>query len=106
MTTPAEIFANITERFNVEKAKELELTIAFNLTGDNGGQWGVQVDNGKVNVVEGEIDNPTATIKMDGDDYVAMTKGELNPMMAFMSGKVKVDGDLNSVMKFQQLFGM
>ncbi|MCP5097227.1 MAG: SCP2 sterol-binding domain-containing protein [Chloroflexi bacterium] len=106
MTTPAEIFANITERFDVEKAKELELTVAFNLTGDDGGQWAVEVANGKANVVEGEVDNPTATIKMDGGDYVKMTKGELNPMMAFMSGKIKVDGDLNSVMKFQQLFGM
>ena len=106
MTTPAEIFANISERFDVEKAKDLELTVAFNLTGDNGGQWAVQVANGTAKVVEGEVDDPTATIKMDGDDYVKMTKGELNPMMAFMSGKVKVDGDLNSVMKFQSLFGM
>jgi putative sterol carrier protein len=43
---------------------------------------------------------------MDSDDYVKMMSGELNPMMAFMSGKVKVDGDLNSVMKMQSLFGM
>ncbi len=32
-------------------------------------------------------------------------KGTLNPMMAFMSGKIKVDGDLNAVMKFQSLVG-
>lgn len=106
MTTPAEIFANITERFNVEKAKDLDLTVAFNLTGDDGGQWAVKVENGKCEVVKGGVANPTATISMDAGDYVDMTNGKLNPMMAFMSGKVKVDGDLNSVMKFQQLFGM
>ena len=66
----------------------------------------VKVADGKCEVVEGGVDNATATIKMDAIDYVDMTSGKLNPMMAFMSGKVKVDGDLNSVMKFQQLFGM
>ena len=34
-----------------------------------------------------------------------MSGGTLNPMMAFMTGKVKVDGDLNTVMKFQSLVG-
>ena len=106
MTTPADIFANITERLNVDAAKGLDLTVAFNLTGDDGGQWAVKVADGACKVVEGEVDSPTATIKMDANDYVDMTSGKLNPMMAFMSGKVKVDGDLNSVMKFQQLFGM
>ena len=106
MTTPAEIFANITDRFNVEAAKDLDLTVAFNLTGDDGGNWAVKVADGKCEVVEGGVDDATATIKMDANDYVDMTSGKLNPMMAFMSGKVKVDGDLNSVMKFQQLFGM
>jgi putative sterol carrier protein len=43
---------------------------------------------------------------MDAGDYHDMVTGKLNPMMAFMSGKVKVEGDLNSVMKIQQLFGM
>lgn len=104
--TPAEIFANITERFSADKAAGMNMTIAFNLSGDNGGQWAVQVKDGSANVVEGEVDSPTATINMTADDYVAMTTGKLNPMMAFMSGKVKVDGDLNSVMKFQQAFGM
>jgi putative sterol carrier protein len=33
-----------------------------------------------------------------------MVTGKLNPMTAFMSGKVKVEGDLGAVMKFQTLF--
>ena len=84
----------------------VEMSLIFDLSGDNGGQWSVVVKDGACNVTEGTVADPTATIKMDGDDYVAMTSGELNPMMAFMSGKVKVDGDLNSVMKFQSIFGL
>ena len=40
---------------------------------------------------------------MSDADYVAMTSGSLNPMMAFMSGKIKVEGDLNTVMKLQSI---
>jgi len=104
--TPADIFNNIAERFNVEKAAGVNMSVAFKLSGDDGGEWGVKVADGTCEVVEGGMDSPTATISMDAGDYVDMTTGKLNPMMAFMSGKVKVDGDLNSVMKFQQLFGM
>ena len=48
---------------------------------------------------------PSATVKMTTEDFQALSSGSLNPMMAFMTGKVKVEGDLNSVMKFQQLVG-
>lgn len=106
MTTPAEIFSNVTERFNADKAKGVDMSIVFDLSGDEGGTWAVRVADGQAKVVEEAVDNPTATVKMDAQDYVDMTTGKLNPMMAFMSGKVKVEGDLNSVMKFQQIFGM
>jgi putative sterol carrier protein len=42
---------------------------------------------------------------MAADDFQDMHSGKLNPMMAFMSGKVKVEGDLNTVMKFQSVVG-
>ena len=103
---PADIFAKIPENFNAEKAAGVNMTLVFSLSGANGGDWTIKIADGNVDVNEGKADSPSATINMDGDDYVKMMSGELNPMMAFMSGKVKVDGDLNSVMKMQSIFGM
>lgn len=102
----AEIFSNMSDKFNAEKAGDLNANVVFDLSGEGGGAWTVAVANGKCDVSEGAAPSPTATIKMDAADYEAMTTGKLNPMMAFMSGKIKVDGDLNTVMKFQTLFGM
>lgn len=102
----AELFSNMANNFNAEKAGDLNASVVFDLSGEGGGAWTVAVADGKCNVVDGASDNPTATIKMTAADYEAMTSGKLNPMMAFMSGKIKVDGDLNTVMKFQTLFGM
>lgn len=104
MADVSKLFANMAGQFNAEKAGDINATVQFDLSGANGGQWYVQVADGKVNVHQGTTSEPTATVKMDGDDYSDMVTGKLNPMTAFMSGKVKVEGDLGAVMKFQTLF--
>ncbi|MBC7892825.1 MAG: SCP2 sterol-binding domain-containing protein [Sphingobacteriaceae bacterium] len=44
------------------------------------------------------------TIKMDVDDLNKLMNGDLNPMMAFMLGKLKISGDMSVAMKLQTLF--
>lgn len=104
MLTPADIFKEMPARFKADAAGDLNVVVQFDLSGDNGGQWYVKVADGACSVEEGAADSPKATIRMDAADYVDMTTGKLNPMAAFMSGKVKVEGDLNTVMKIQQIF--
>ncbi len=106
MTTPADIFAKTAENLIPEKAGDMNAAVAFDLSGEEGGQWTVNIANGSCTVAEGIVDGADATISMSGSDYVDMMTGKLNPMMAFMGGKVKVSGDLNTVMKFQTMFKM
>lgn len=104
--TVAELFNSMPGRFQADKAAGTNMGILFDLSGDGGGQWFVNIANGQLNVTEGQpAAIPTSTVKMTAEDFTAMSTGSLNPMMAFMSGKVKVDGDLNSVMKFQSMVG-
>lgn len=105
MATVQEIFAAMPDRFSAERAGAYNATIQFDLAGDDGGQWYVVVDEGRAAVTEGLHEAPAATIRMAAPDFVDMMTGKLDPMNAFMMGKVKVEGDLNSVMKFQTLFG-
>lgn len=100
------IFDSMTDRFQADKAGDLDMTVQFELSGDGGGQWYASIKDGSMSVDSGVVDSPSATLKMDADDFAQMSRGDLNPMMAFMSGKIKVDGDLNSVMKFQSLVGL
>jgi len=100
------IFDSMTERFQADKAGDLDMIVQFDLSGDGGGQWYASIKDGAMSVDQGSADGPQATLKMDADDFALMSSGDLNPMMAFMSGKIKVDGDLNSVMKFQSLVGL
>ncbi len=102
----AELFNNMPSRFQADKAAGANMGILFDLSGDDGGQYFVNIADGKLDVSPGApATAPSATVKMAAEDFTAMSTGALNPMMAFMTGKIKVDGDLNSVMKFQSLVG-
>lgn len=104
--SPQQIFTEIGKRYGDNAPAGVNAQVNFALSGENGGSWYVDVQNGTLSVHDGSADSPSATLAMDGDDFVAMSTGQLNPMAAFMGGKIKVDGDLGIVMKLQALFGL
>lgn len=105
MATAAELFERMPEHFHAENAGDLNATVLFDLSGEDGGKWHVSVADGVCTTGEGPVDEPTATVRMDATDYVDMIAGRLNAMEAFMQQKIRVEGDLSTVMKFQTLFG-
>lgn len=60
---------------------------------------------GDSNVVSTDDKDADCTVKISGEDLSALVSGNLNPMMAFMSGKIKIDGDMGVAMKLQSLVG-
>ncbi len=106
MPTVTEIFREMPNRFNAGAAGSLNATVQFSLTGESAGEWNVTIADGSIEVDEGKVESPKATIIMDANDFVAMSTGELNAMAAFMSGKIKVEGDLNTVMQMQSILGL
>lgn len=105
MASINEIFERMPQVFKADKAGDFDATVQFDLSGDDGGAWHVVIADGNAAVEEGSADDPSAVIRMDASDFADMMTGKLDPMNAFMTGKVKVEGDLNTVMKFQTLFG-
>lgn len=60
------------------------------------------INDGSCSVEEGHADAPDVTLIAEDDDLIALLKGDLDGMSAFMTGKLKVEGD---VMKAQQVAG-
>src|SRR5262245_25158163 len=104
MMTPQECFDQMSEHLDADAAKGIDMTIQFNLSGDNGGQWYVAIKDGKVDVRNGPAPSANMTMSMSAQDYVDMIMGKLNGQMAFMSGKLKISGDMGLAMKMQNLF--
>ena len=70
---------------------------------EGAGQWVVSVTDGAVNVSEGPGDADT-TISTSEESFLAISRGELNPTSAYMTGKLKIKGDMGAAMKLQKLF--
>ena len=105
MGLPAkELFERMPSTLDLEKAAGVDVTVQFDLSGEGGGTWAVTVKDGKCTVNEAAAESPSLTISMDANDYSAMIAGDLQPMAAFMQGKIKMQGDMGLAMKFQGLF--
>jgi len=110
MTTPGEFFAAFEEaaRANPDAATQPDAVFKFVLSGENGGTWTLNLKKGTqfTFVTTGDGPEEDASIHVTSDDWVALTTGEMNPMRAFMSGKVRVDGDLKLAVNLPNVVNM
>lgn len=102
--TAREIIEAMPSAFVPQRAKGLKVTYQFELTGEGGGNWVLEIANQQCEVKEGVADKPDATIRLAAADYVALVKGELDPIGAFMKGKLKIKGNMGLAMKALDLF--
>jgi putative sterol carrier protein len=105
VNTPQEVFDAMQQHFKPEYTNGMNAVIQFDLSGEEGGQWYATVGDGTLQVDRGTAANPNVTFGAAANDYVAIANGELNPMNAFMQGRVRVKGDMSLVMRMQSLFG-
>jgi len=103
-TSCQEVFDNMAGRLNKDAAKGLNAIYQFDLSGDGGGKWAVLINNEQCQVQSGAHVSPNITISMAANDYLDMVSGKLNGQMAFMTGKLKIAGDMGLALKLQSLF--
>jgi putative sterol carrier protein len=99
--SPREFFETLETRVDSAKAAGLNASYRFEI--DDAGTWLVEVDDGKVSVSENEGEADT-TISTSTETFMKIASGEQNPTSAYMSGKLKVKGDMGQAMKLQKLF--
>ena len=103
-TSCKEAFDQMPNVFNKEAAKGLDAVYQFDLSGDGGGKWYVTIKNETCDVKEGSHASPNITISMASQDYLDMVSGKANGQMLFMSGKLRIAGDLGLALRMQSLF--
>jgi putative sterol carrier protein len=99
--TVQEFFQKLASRADTSKTAGMSNSYLFDIEG--AGQWKVDVDNGTVTVSEGGGD-ADATIQASEEVFQKIVNGEQNPTSAYMTGKLKIKGDMGAAMKLQKLF--
>ncbi|HEX3806288.1 MAG TPA: SCP2 sterol-binding domain-containing protein [Gaiellaceae bacterium] len=96
-----DFFDSLPSRADASKTAGMNNSYLFDIEGE--GQWLVTVADGNVSVAEGggEAD---ATISTNAETFEKIVDGEQNPTTAYMTGKLKIKGDMGAAMKLQKLF--
>ena len=101
MPTAREFFEGL--EANVDESKLAGMSNSYVFDIENEGQWLVDVADGKLKVTEGGGD-ADATITTSGETFEKIAAGEQNATTAYMTGKLKIKGDMGAAMKLQKLF--
>ena len=99
--TVQDFFTNLPSRADTSKTAGMTNSYLFDIEG--AGRWTVDVDDGTVTVKEGGCD-ADVTIATSQETFQKIIAGEQNPTSAYMTGKLKVKGDMGAAMKLQKLF--
>lgn len=102
--TVAESFEAMTGLFNPSAAGNMNKTLQWNVTGEEAGKYALKVADGKCELIPGGVEKPDITFTVGDKDWLSIADGKLDAMNAFMTGKLKVTGDMMLAMKVPQLF--
>ena len=100
--TVQEFFERLPSRADTSKTAGMNNSYAFDIEG--AGQWTVTVTDGSVGVHDGLEDGVDCTISASQEIFEKIVAGEQNPTSAYMTGKLKLKGDMGAAMKLQKLF--
>ncbi len=103
-TTVDEIFQRMSATFLPEKAAGVNAIVAYHITGEGGGDYSSVITDGVFTLETTLRTDAQATITMTAGDWVALNEGALDPMTAFVSGKLKMTGDQGLAQKFPRYF--
>ncbi len=104
--TTQEVFRELGERLAAKPAASLANahgTYQFLLSGEDAANYYVSVASDGATVHEGQSETAGVSISMTAGNFKELAAGRLNPMSAFMGGKLTVTGDMSMALKLQTL---
>jgi acyl-CoA synthetase (AMP-forming)/AMP-acid ligase II len=85
------------------KPKGVLLTHSYRITGGGGGDWTVTIKDGQMTVTEGIVAELRVYIVARDADYYGIATGRLDGIMAVITGKLTIEGDVNFMGQLQQM---
>ena len=98
--TVREFFETLEARIDPARAAGMTTSYIFDV--EPAGRWKVDVRDGAVEVTEGG-EEADATIQVSEETFLAMMRGDQKPSTAFLTGKLKVKGDMGAAMRLEKI---
>ena len=103
--TMAAIWLEIDKKLNGKPDPIIGMTVtySFNLSGEDGGLYGLTLADGKAVTITGDPGEVDCALTMSVSDFKKLLAGNLNSTAAFMMGKLKVKGNIGLALKLEGL---
>jgi putative sterol carrier protein len=101
MGSVQEFFEGLSARVPADRITGMNNSYVFDIEG--AGTWRVAIADGAIEVTEG-AGEADVTISSSEESFEKIVAGEQNPTTAYMTGKLKIKGDMGAAMKLQKLF--
>ncbi len=102
--TVPEVLQSLPGNLDADAAEGLTAVYQFDLSGNQGGQYYLAIDQGVCTFGQGAHSDPHVTLSMSGEDALKILTGQLSGQMAALSGRLSVSGDLGLAMQLRGLF--
>jgi putative sterol carrier protein len=103
-STVKEVFEKMPSAFDPNQAKGVNKVFQFQITGKEPNDYYVVIKDGTCEVREGVHPSPDCTLTMSDETWLGMVNKEISGVKAFMTGKLKVKGDLMLAQRIYELF--
>jgi putative sterol carrier protein len=99
------IFDGMQDSFDASRAADINSIVQYDITTDDGTKsWTVTIANGTCTTAEGTADDPRLTLSIGLVDFVRLIFNQAQGPQLFMSGKLKLKGDMMWAMQMQNYF--
>jgi len=103
--TAAEFIKSLPEKASPEALEGMDTNFYFDLSGEGGGAYTVIAQDGKLTVEEGQVGDAKCEVRAKADKFMDVIRGDTNPMMAVMTGKLKIT-NTGELLKYAKVFGL
>ena len=99
------VFAGMSESFSPTKAAGQQAVVQYEIGAPDGThEYAMRIADGRCEIDKGRAESPRVTIRMALADFLRLITGNANGMQLFMTGKLKVSGDLFFAQTYQSWF--
>src|SRR4030095_8125002 len=97
--------AGMADSFNPEKAAGQQAVVQYEITAPDGShEYAMRIADGRCEIDKGRAERPPGNLRIGLADFLRLITGTANGMQLFMTGKLKVSGDLFFAQTYQSWF--
>ena len=103
--TGIEFIEGLPSKVKAEAIEGLETVFHFDLDGEGGGKKTLVLKDNELIAHDGFVGEAKCVVRADADNFIKVVKGDLNPMMAVLTGKLKISNQ-SEMIKYAKIFGL